>query len=479
MQIYPMSFMDYAFFLTETDENPKHVGLIALFRKPEDAPDNYLRDMVDEWLACNKVEPPFNLKLYKPLIGMPSWRVDSSFNASRHCFYHRISEGGGRSEFYQKVCELHERPLDRYQPAWALHFFDDVKGGRFGVYFVMHHAYGDGQTIAQWIFTMLSANAEGKNEYPLWSNAFDFGNQHGDNKFIDKWKDKLKGNAKKSIGSLYGLGRISSQLCIEALGLTKNAISIPFTAKPSCLTGQVPRGRDFATAAVPMKNVNRLRKITRSTLNHVAITCLDMAMNRYLDEIAAPLDGPFTILMPVSLRAQDAKKGGGNDIGMVPVKLSTKTDDPIIRLRQVGEALQGVRHQVNASPSSSIAAYTLLTISLPQVAEMMSMSETLPPLGHAIVSNVPGPPSSVYLDGSLLEETYPISTLTPGMLLNITIFSYDGTLFFGLLAGKDTLPDLNCLGSYIYEAFMELEEYATSPDKGLEKIALLREASKK
>jgi hypothetical protein len=40
----------------------------------------------------------------------------------------------------------------------------------------------------------------------------------------------------------------------------------------------------------------------------------------------------------------------------------------------------------------------------------------------------------LYIKGARLEELHPISTLPAGNLLNITLFSYAGQLFFGLIA---------------------------------------------
>jgi len=56
-----------------------------------------------------------------------------------------------------------------------------------------------------------------------------------------------------------------------------------------------------------------------------------------------------------------------------------------------------------------------------------------------------------------MEELHPISTLPPGNLLNITLFSYAGQLYFGLIA-TDELPKLGELSLYIDEAFGELEK---------------------
>lgn len=51
---------------------------------------------------------------------------------------------------------------------------------------------------------------------------------------------------------------------------------------------------------------------------------------------------------------------------------------------------------------------------------------------------------------------HPVSTLPPTHLLNITLFSYAGELYFGLIA-TDALPNLQRLGRFIDEAFTELE----------------------
>ncbi len=57
----------------------------------------------------------------------------------------------------------------------------------------------------------------------------------------------------------------------------------------------------------------------------------------------------------------------------------------------------------------------------------------------------------------MVEEMHPISTLPPSNLLNITLFSYAGELFFGLIA-TEQLPNLQRLGEYVQDAFVELED---------------------
>ena len=102
-------------------------------------------------------------------------------------------------------------------------------------------------------------------------------------------------------------------------------------------------------------------------------------------------------------------------------------------------------------------AAALLTGIVGQLAEMLKLSNHLPPTGNTLVSNVPGPREYLYIKGARLEELHPISTLPAGNLLNITLFSYAGQLYFGLIA-TDELPNLERLSAYVAEAFTELEQ---------------------
>ena len=44
-----------------------------------------------------------------------------------------------------------------------------------------------------------------------------------------------------------------------------------------------------------------------------------------------------------------------------------------------------------------------------------------------MISNVPGPQFPLYCAGARLEANYPVSVITDGMGLNITVMSYCGT----------------------------------------------------
>ena len=343
----------------------------------------------------------------------------------------------------------------RCRPLWEMHVIDGLAGGRFAVYHKMHHAYADGVTMTHWMAQSLSDSPDKVTLKPLWSMSHGAYSAKRDKRNADllhsAWK-QMAGGGQRALG----IGRLAAMMALEGMKLTKNAIALPFVSTARTpLTGQVSAGRQFASTAISMQRIDAIRKRTRSTLNHVALTCLDGALHRYLVDLGVQLKRPITIQMPVNLR-REGDKAAGNKIGIIQVELSAPTRDPYVRLRNIGYSLRNVRTMVDSVVPEAIESYTVITGLVAQIAEMLQLSNVLPPMGNTLVSNVPGPKQPLYLGGALLEEMLPVSTLPPSNLLNITLFSYAGNLFLCLIATED-LPELPLLASYVETAFGELE----------------------
>jgi hypothetical protein len=87
-----------------------------------------------------------------------------------------------------------------------------------------------------------------------------------------------------------------------------------------------------------------------------------------------------------------------------------------------------------------------------------------------VVSNVPGPQFPLHCAGARLEANYPVSVITDGMGLNITVMSYDGHLDFGIVGDRDQVRDLWCMIDWLREGLAELEpaEPAEAPHAAAE-----------
>jgi hypothetical protein len=73
-----------------------------------------------------------------------------------------------------------------------------------------------------------------------------------------------------------------------------------------------------------------------------------------------------------------------------------------------------------------------------------------------VISNVPGPQVPLYCAGARLDANYPVSVITDGMGLNITVMSYCGHLDFGIVADRDQMPDLWKMIDWLSESLEEL-----------------------
>ena len=64
---------------------------------------------------------------------------------------------------------------------------------------------------------------------------------------------------------------------------------------------------------------------------------------------------------------------------------------------------------------------------------------------NVVISNVPGPRQPLYMGGAKMVRFFPVSTITEGIGLNITVQSYLDSLDFGLVACRELVPDLDDL----------------------------------
>jgi WS/DGAT/MGAT family acyltransferase len=260
---------------------------------------------------------------------------------------------------------------------------------------------------------------------------------------------------KGAAAALGGLTRAGLDLAVAAID--DRALQAPYRAPASALGGHLGGQRRFATQQYELERLKRLARSAKCTLNDIVLYLSGSALRRYLAEHARIPDRPLTAGIPVNLREAD-DQSMGTAIGMMVAELATNVANPIERLQAITRSTAEAKRHLSALPPEARTSYTLL-INGPYIAGLMAGLGGHAPIPFNVgISNVPGPPEPLYLNGSRLDALFPLSLLLHGNALNITCVSYAGTLNFGLTGARDTLPHLQRLAIYMGDALVEIEQ---------------------
>jgi hypothetical protein len=151
---------------------------------------------------------------------------------------------------------------------------------------------------------------------------------------------------------------------------------------------------------------------------------------------------------------------GGNQVSVMTAELPTHLADPAERLEFMRASMTDAKRHHEAVPATLLRDLsTVIPTALSgMAARALFHLATVPGvLFNLFVSNVPGPQVPLYVAGARVEAIYPLSAVTDMTGgLNITLFSYDGALDFGLVACREMVPDVWNLIGYLDDALAEL-----------------------
>jgi WS/DGAT/MGAT family acyltransferase len=137
--------------------------------------------------------------------------------------------------------------------------------------------------------------------------------------------------------------------------------------------------------------------------------------------------------------------------------------DPIIRLQRI--CFDTSRYGEEARPVGAKAMVSLVGFAPPTLHTLGArVGASLSERAYSLtITNVPGPQTPLYAGGARMLAAYPIVPLTPRHALSIGMTSYDGGVFLGLNADRDSLPDLDVLAQSLRESLTELLEATRGP----------------
>jgi WS/DGAT/MGAT family acyltransferase len=464
MSVVRVSPVDAAWLLLESRDTPMHVGGLMEFTRPADAGPDYLKEQVDRMRATRTLPQPWNLRLVgAPLIGerLPLMQTVRDVDLDLHVRHSALPHPGGQRELGVLVSRLHGHPLDLHRPLWEVHVIEGLEDDRFAIYLKIHHSLVDGVSGMRMMLRALSTDPGDRDTPAFWTvgppdSPKDA--RHEDESPLGR----LLGAARESAVAMGGLGRSAVDLAGAALG--DGPLRAPFTAPSSALGGGIEGQRRFATQQYELKQIKDLAKAAGCTLNDIVLYLCSTALRRYLSEHARLPSRSLTAMIPVSLRGEDDNRPG-TAIGFMVADLATNVADPRERLKAIARSTVAAKEQLASVPRETLRLQAV-AFNGPYIAGLLAgLQGRAPTPASVAVSNVPGPAEPLYFNGSRMDAIYPVSLLAHGNALNITCVSYAGTLNFGLIGARDTLPHLQRLAIYLGDAVEELAKILRSKSR--------------
>ena len=456
-----LSALDVMFLAGESPESMMHVGGLFLFTPPPDAPQLFLRKMTDELRGLAKVHPPWNLRLRTPNFlknPLQAWvEDDAAFDIDYHVRRSALPSPGDERELGILVSRLHSVQLDFHRPPWEVHLIEGLEGGRFAMYFKIHHALIDGYTSMKILAASLSTDPDERDTPMFFAREVQ---PRAPRAATTAEEDvptmtALFGAIKEQLGATRDAGRAIAKVWRAARSGDRDLVS-PLQAPSSILNRRISRNRRFATQQYATERLRRLAKASGGTINDVALALCGAALRRLLGELDALPGEPLTAMLPVNIRPKD-DPGGGNAVGAILASLATDVEDPVERVETIVASTRRAKEQLQGMSKSAIMQYSGMLMAPLSLQQVPGASGRVRPAFNVVISNVPGPDRPLYFRGARLDALYPLSIPFHGLGLNITINGYADTLNFGFIGCRDVLPRMQRLAVYSGEALEELE----------------------
>lgn len=458
----PLDPTSAAFLYAENRNQPMHVAGLQLFEKPEDAPEDFLSQVYQSALEQDRPTPLFAKRPIRSLTSAAqwAWTPDAQFDIEYHVRHSALPEPGRVRELLELASRLHGTRLARERPLWEVHLIEGLRDGRVAMYFKIHHALVDGISAMRLMSKVLSDDPDERDMLMPWA---------------------AKTSRKKADKAPAGLASLPLDALRSALGISADAAGLPgalvktirkglrnetsalsFNAPKTMFNQPITGSRRCAAQTWPLERLQAIGKASGTTLNDVVLAMCSGALRSYLIEHDGLPDASLVSMVPVGLKAgRSANAGdGGNAVGAVMVQLGTDLDDPAARLSAIHASMKDGKEALSSMTPLQILAMSALGMTPAVVWPMLGLHNIVRPPFNLVISNVPGPRNTKYLNGAKLVGSYPLSIPMQGQAMNITCNSYDQQMDFGLTGCRRTVPHLQRLLGHLDDELTALESAA-------------------
>ena len=462
--LQPIAGMDATFLYTDTPTSPMHIGSVLIIEGSLDF--ETLKSIIHS--RIHQFEKLRQKLMYVPLkIDYPYWVDDPFFDIDLHITQTALPKPGGWKQLRSTASEFFSEGLVPNRALWSMKFVEgldklpQVPKGSVAIITKMHHVAVDGVGGAGLMSLFLDFTPDKKPiPEPRPYNPKSLPNEINLalNSALSFAKDPLK---------LPKLASEAIKATLKAGFLTRMQKSqlptVPFSAPNTPLNGIISARKKWNTAILSLERVLVLKKIMGTTVNDVLLAICSGALRRYLDEKGKLPAKPLVAMVPISTREKgDTSVNESNQISAMLVQIATNIADPVERLETIqentnrGKTYQGAMGAKSLAKMAEAVPFGIAN-NAARLYSRFHVSEMLNPVFNVAITNVPGPPMPLYVNGHKMISVMGSAPVIDGMGLIITILSYDKHITISPFSDANSMPDLNIFTRYIWESANELE----------------------
>ncbi|MFG0382893.1 wax ester/triacylglycerol synthase family O-acyltransferase [Pseudomonas sp. zbq_18] len=450
-----LSPMDSHFFYFETPNQPMVIGSLWLCDQSA-APNGIVRykeilQYVGDRLNTTSM---FRRRLAQAPLRLddPYWLEDESFDLEYHVRHVGLPQPGDWRQLCIFTARTMSRTLDMDRAPWEIYIIEglnNVKGvpeNSFAVLIRFHHAYVDGKSALELSTALMEDTPQ--HEFGKRSNVEYVERVPTPLEMWARTTPRLIGQSLRSLKAGLGVTQKSVELLAQLRGDARpEQRRVPQTLFNTAVSPH----RAYGGHVWRLQDLKRIRKLNPdASLNDVIISIIGGGLRRYLlkhDKL--PTEGSLVSMCPVSLRAEETRKDGGNMISAMYIAIGTDIDDPITRLAAVHRrTLRGIPLAKDVLYDLGNSAGELVPPSVRAMAAWVQAKTRLlsrVPFINTIITNVPGIPGTVprYFAGARILSIFPLVPVCDGMAISHGITGIYDNINLGVLADRSVMADMD------------------------------------
>lgn len=453
-----LSPLDVSFLYMEEPSTPMHVGSVQIYADtPGGVEYEQLCQLIMERITA---VPRFRQKIrWVPgRLASPVWIDDLDFDVTFHVRRSALPKPGSDAQLRELVARVQSRHLDRSRPLWEMYVVEGLSDKRFAILTKTHHSMVDGLAAVDIGQLIMDATPKPR-QTP-----------------VKAWQPRpepsplgLVGDAVKDYvrrptavvdaarAQVVDLRSLPSKAAHSLLGFADMAKTAIHPAKDSPLNADIREQRRFGTADTELDDYKRIRKAHGGTINDAVLATVAGALRQFLLTRGEPVTQRSTIRAMVPVSVKNERTGAaGNHVSSYYVDLPIGEENPVVRLHQVSYAMREHKdsgQSVAADALVAIGGFAPPTLHALGARVASGLSRRL---FNTVVTNVPGPQFPLYAAGAQMLQAYPVVPLAKGQAVSIGLTSYNGGVYYGLLADRDAMADVDVLGGLLEESVAEL-----------------------